>query len=189
MKNPTWTLDQPLAVTRPVTTLALGSVLFAFLTAAGAAVSFPMIPVPVTLQTLFVVLSGAVLGPVFGPLSQILYLTAGVAGMPVFAGGAAGPGVIAGPTGGYLVGFVIAAWVAGLTTRAGASWLRLGFGLLLAHAVIFLFGASHLRLFLGSSWENAFRLGVAPFLPGMLVKTGLAAASLRGRRLLGWFRP
>ena len=86
-------LDQPLALSRSHGTLALGSLLFAALTALGAVVAFPLpfSPVPITLQTLFVILAGAMLGPVYGPVSQLMYVMAGVAGMPVFAGGAAGP--------------------------------------------------------------------------------------------------
>jgi biotin transport system substrate-specific component len=183
------TLSRPFAVTRSLPAMALGSLLFAVLTAASSAVAFPLAfsPVPITLQTLVVILSGAMLGPLWGPVSQILYLGAGTTGMPVFAGGAGGPGVLAGPTGGYLIGFVIAAWTAGLFLRPGASWLRITAGLLLAHVVVFLFGVSHLMVFIGSDVGHALDLGVIPFLPGMVFKTAVAAAILR-RRTLGWFR-
>lgn len=190
MKTATWTAQNSFAGTRPGIVMALGSLLFAVLTAAGAAVAFPLpfSPVPVTLQTFFVVLSGAVLGPVWGPLSQLLYIGAGVSGMPVFAGGTAGAGVLAGPTGGYLVGFVIASWLAGFFTRPGASWTRLLAGLLAAHAAIFLCGVSHLMLFAGRSAALAVQLGFVPFLPGLVVKTLAAAGALRSRRAAGWFR-
>lgn len=190
MKAADWTLDHPFAVRCHWPVMALGSALFAALTAVGAAVAFPLAfsPVPVTLQTFFVVLAGAVLGPVWGPVSQLAYLAAGVSGLPVFAGGLAGPGALLGPTGGYLVGFVLGAWTAGLLTRAGSSWPRLTFGLLAAHAVIFLFGTSHLVVFVGSAWDRAFLLGVAPFLPGTVFKTAAAVALLRSRRALGFFR-
>ena len=191
MKNPALALDQPFALSRSHGTLALGSLLFAALTAAGAAVAFPLpfSPVPITLQTLFVILAGAMLGPVYGPVSQLLYVAAGVAGMPVFAGGAAGPGVLVGPTGGYLVGFVLGAWTAGLFTRPGAAWPRLLLGLLAAHAAIFAVGMAHLAVFVGNSPATAFRLGVVPFLPGMVFKTAVAAAAIRSRRLAGFLRP
>jgi biotin transport system substrate-specific component len=149
----------------------------------------PFSPVPITLQTLFVILAGVLLGPVYGPISQLLYLAAGVAGLPVFAGGVAGPGVLVGPTGGYLVGFVLGSWTAGLFTRPGSGWVRLVTGLLAAHAAIFVVGMAHLSVFVGSSLETAFRLGVVPFLPGMMFKTAVAAAAVRTRRLGGLFRP
>jgi biotin transport system substrate-specific component len=190
VKAAAWTQDRSLAGTRPGLVMALGSVLFAVLTAAGAAVAFPLpfSPVPVTLQTLFVVLSGAMLGPVWGPLSQVMYVGAGASGLPVFAGGTAGAWVLAGPTGGYLVGFVIASWVAGLLTRPGASWARLLVGLLAAHATIFLCGVSHLMLFAGRSATLAVQLGFFPYLPGLAIKTLAAAGALRTRRVAGWFR-
>jgi biotin transport system substrate-specific component len=169
--------------------MALGSLLFALMTAAGAATSFPLpfSPVPVTLQTLAVVLAGAVLGPVWGPISQILYIGTGVSGIPVFAEGLSGPGVLAGPTGGYLVGFVISAWVAGLLTRPGASWPRLLIGLTAAHTAVFACGVSHLMLFTGGSSILALELGFVPFLPGLAVKT-LAGIGLLRSRKPGWFR-
>jgi biotin transport system substrate-specific component len=142
----------------------------------------------VTLQTLFVVLAGAVLGPLWGPLSQVLYVGAGVLGFPVFAGGTAGLGVLAGPTGGYLAGFVAGAWVAGLLTRPGASWPRLLLGFAVAHAAVFVCGLSHLMLFTGRSPETAVQLGLLPFLPGLAVKLAASVGLLRSRRLTGWFR-
>jgi len=186
-----WTVARPLARTRPAGAMALATLLFAALTAVGAALSFPLpfSPVPVTLQTLAAVLAGAVLGPVWGPVSQILYVGAGIAGMPVFAGGAAGPGVLAGPTGGYLAGFVIGAWVAGLLTRSGASWIRLALGLLAAHLAIFACGLSQLMIFTGHSARVAVELGFLPFVPGLAVKILAGTGLLRSRRVTGWFRP
>jgi len=186
----TWILESPLTRTRSVWALGLGSLLFAAVTALGAAASFPLpfSPVPVTLQTFAVVLAGAMLGPIWGPISQVLYIGAGISGMPVFAGGLAGPGVLAGPTGGYLVGFVVAAWLAGLVTRPGVSWPRLLLGLGAAHIAVFVCGVSQLMLFTGQSPRLAIELGVLPFLPGLLVKVLAGAGLLRSRRLTGWFR-
>ena len=87
--------------------------LFAALTAIGAWISIPIPPVPFTFQVLFVLLAGAVLGSARGGLSQIVYVLLGVIGLPVFAGGASGPGVLFGPTGGYIFGFIVAAFVVG----------------------------------------------------------------------------
>jgi biotin transport system substrate-specific component len=186
-----WVLDRPLAVARPAWTMALGSLLFAVLTAVGGAVAFPLpfSPVPVTLQTFFTVLAGATLGPVWGAASQITYVMAGIAGMPVFAGGTAGPGVLLGPTGGYLVGFVLAAWIAGMLVRPGGSWPRLVAGLTLAHLVVFVFGLSQLLLYTGRSLPEAVMLGFVPFLGGTVLKIAGAAGILRARRGTGWFRP
>jgi len=80
--------------------------LFGALTAMGALISIPLQPVPVTLQTLFLYLAGSLLGGGLGALSQTVYIMLGVIGLPVFSGGKAGLGVLMGPTGGYLVGFV-----------------------------------------------------------------------------------
>jgi len=175
---------------RPLWAKSLGALLFAALTAAGAVVTIPLFfsPVPVTLQTLAVVLAGAVLGPVWGPVSQILYVGAGASGLPIFAGGTGGPGVLVGPTGGYLVGFVISAWLAGLLTRPGAGWVRLLVGLVLAQASVFVYGVPHLMLVTGISLPLALKLGAVPFLPGLGIKTLMAAGALRSKTPLGWFR-
>lgn len=190
MRAGAWVLDRPLTVTRPAGAMALGSLFFAVLTAVGAAVSVPLpfSPVPITMQTFFVVLAGAVLGPVWGPVSQMTYVMAGLAGLPVFAGGTAGPGILAGATGGYLIGFVPAAWLAGLLVRPGSSWIRLIAGLTAAHAVVFVCGLSQLSLFTGRSLAAAVQLGLLPFVSGTVLKVTAAAALLRSRKATGWFR-
>lgn len=88
--------------------------LFAALTAGGAWISIPIPPVPVVLSNLVATLSGVVLGPIWGGLAVALYLVLGALGLPVFAGGSGGVGVFAGPTGGFLIGFLLSAVVAGL---------------------------------------------------------------------------
>lgn len=90
---------------------------FAALTFAGARIVIPTLPVPMTLQTSFVLLAGALLGPRLGALSQLVYLAVGALGAPVFAAGG-GWGYFAGPTGGYLVGFPLGAWLCGLVVHA-----------------------------------------------------------------------
>src|SRR3989338_3067524 len=89
--------------------------LFAAFTAAVAwfRIPLPFTPVPITLQTLAVLLSGAMLGPYYGALSMIIYLALGAIGLPVFAGGSSGIGALLGPTGGYLLSYPIAAFVIG----------------------------------------------------------------------------
>src|SRR3989344_6465707 len=90
--------------------------LFAALTGAVAwfKIPLPFTPVPITLQTLMVLLSGAMLGPYYGTLSMIIYLILGVIGLPVFAGGSSGVAALFGPTGGYLFSYPVAAFVVGL---------------------------------------------------------------------------
>ena len=87
--------------------------LMAALTAVSAYVTLPIGPVPITMQTCFVLLSGAVLGSRWGAGSQIVYVCLGLAGIPVFAGGMSGPGVVLSPTFGYIAGFVLAAFLTG----------------------------------------------------------------------------
>jgi Uncharacterized conserved protein len=87
--------------------------LFAALTAVGGFISIPLYPVPLTLQTLFTLLAAMILGSVMGASSQIIYVLLGVIGLPVFAGFKAGIGILFGPTGGFLLGFIISAYIIG----------------------------------------------------------------------------
>ena len=169
---------------------ALAVLVFAAATALGAYVSVPITGtvVPVTLQTLFVILSGLLLGPWLGAASQATYIIAGLLGAPVFVGGL-GPLALAGPTGGYLLAFPVGAWLAGRLAgppRPGV-WplLRVGLAAGLGSAVILLSGAARLSL-LGGGPGRALLLGVLPFLAGDGVKLCLAllaAGRLRSRTL------
>ncbi len=105
---------------RPGTHAILACV-FAALVGVGAFISIPLpfTPIPIGLQTLFVLLTGLVLGPLWGASAIVLYLLVGLLGLPVFAAGTGGPAHLAGPTGGYLLGFLPAAVVAGLIARPG----------------------------------------------------------------------
>lgn len=146
--------------------------------AASAQVAVPMWPVPATLQTLVVLLLGALGGPAFGLASVGAYLAQGAAGLPFFAGGAAGPAVLVGPTAGYLAGFLLAAWMAGFARGAGL-W-RAGAVLLAAHLVLFIPGVGWLAGFIGTA--RAVEAGFLVFLPGTLLKTAAALALLRALR-------
>jgi biotin transport system substrate-specific component len=161
-----------------------GVALLALLTALGAHIRIPLEPVPITLQTLFVLLAGAVAGPALGALSQGLCLAGGVPGVPLLAGSVAGLAVLSGPTGGYLVGFVAAAWFVGrfIGRRPGFGWRVFVFGT--GSALILALGVLHLALFTAADFPTALRLGFLPFVPGDAAKT-LAAASIYGsyRRL------
>lgn len=166
---------------------------FAVATALGAQVFVPLpfTPVPMTLQTAFVVLAGALLGPRLGAASQLAYLAMGVAGLPVFYGGTFGLAHLLGPTGGYLLAFPVTAYVAGLVARpSGRKSLgelgRLFAGLFVASLVILAGGAAWLAAVTGDV-SGALTLAIVPFLIGDVVKVGLAALiAWRGRdRTLG----
>jgi biotin transport system substrate-specific component len=159
----------------------LAVALFALLTALGAraAVPLPGTVVPVTLQTLFVLLSGALLGPASGAASQLAYLAAGMAGLPAFAAGG-GPAYLFGPTGGYLLAFPAAAAAAGLIagkgpTRGLAAFVWLAVGLFLASLIVFAGGVAQLAVLTGDP-GRAIQVGVVPFLVGDVVKVCVAAA-------------
>jgi biotin transport system substrate-specific component len=153
------------------------ALLGSWLLAASAQVTVPMWPVPATLQSLVVLLLGALGGPAMGVAAVGAYLAQGAAGLPFFAGGAGGPAVLMGPTAGYLLGFLAAAWLAGF---ARGAWWRQGAVLLAAHLLLFVPGVAWLAGFIG--WERALQVGFLVFIPGTLVKTGLALALVKAIR-------
>jgi biotin transport system substrate-specific component len=172
---------------------ALAVVAFAVMTglSAYAEVRLPGIPVPVTLQTLFVSLAGLMLGAQLGAVAMAMYVTAGAAGLPVFAGGALGLPYLFGPTGGYLLAFPLAAYVTGaLAARVPADGnalnvVRLWVAVLLGTLVVFAGGAAQLAALIGDP-VRAVQLGVLPFLVGDVVKVSAAvliAGRLRSRSL------
>lgn len=176
------TLAVPAASARSArrTLQVLAVLLFAALTAVGARAAVPMpgTAVPVTLQTLFVLLAGSLLGARLGAASQIAYLAAGVAGLPVFAAGA-GAAYLFGPTGGYLLAFpavaAAAGWIAARGPSAGVARLAwLGAGLFAASLLVFVGGAAQLAILTGDL-ARAIQLGVLPFLVGDVVKVAVAA--------------
>jgi biotin transport system substrate-specific component len=134
------TLDRSAVLRRAGTDVAAATA-FAALTALGARVQvhLPFTPVPVTGQVFCVLLAGAVLGPRLGFVSMVEYLAAGAAGLPVFAYGG-GPAALLGPTGGYLIGFPLAAAVVGALACRGAGW-KVFVGCMCGIAIIHVFGA------------------------------------------------
>ena len=151
--------------------------MFGALTAIGAYIIIPLPPVPITLQTLFLNLSGALLGGYLGALSQVVYILLGIIGLPVFAGGKAGLGVLLGPTGGYLFGFVLGAFIVGkliaVKRKPGMIWTVSA--MLVGMVVIYCLGILQLTLVARLSVEKAVAVGALPFLPGDIVKSVLAA--------------
>ena len=153
---------------------------FIILAALGAHIRMPLpfTPVPVTLQTFFVLLSGAVLGKKWGAASQMSYLFLGALGMPIFSAGKAGAAWLFGPTGGYIIGFVVTSWLAGkmIQERGGSNMTRIVFAMVIASlAGIYLFGLLGLSLFLRCNLARAMALGFLPFLPGDTIKIIAAA--------------
>jgi len=144
---------------------------------AQVAVHTPWTPVPFTLQTMVVLLLGAGLGSARGLASMVLYLLAGVAGLPWFAGYGHGWG---GPSFGYLIGFVLAATLAGVLAERRADRRVPGMLalMLLGNVVIYAVGATWLALSLHLDPAHAFALGVRPFLGSDAVKIGFAALAL-----------
>ena len=156
-------------------------VLFSGFVALTAQIKIPLWPIPFTLQTLGVLLTGVVLGSRRGALSIALYLGEGAIGLPVFAGGAFGVPYMLGATGGYLIGFVAAAWLVGALAERG--WDRrfssAALAMVLGNVVIYALGVAWLAVVLGDV-QKAIMGGVVPFLLGDLAKIALAAVVLPG---------
>ena len=161
--------------------------------AASALISVPFYPVPMTMQTLAVLVVGGLLGPRLGVAAIAGYLALGLTGLPLFHGGLGGAAVLAGPTGGYLIGFVPAAFLMGLAGRwadrrsAGRlSILRrlsvLAAGALLAEVAVYTLGLPWLALVTGMGAGRVVATGLLPFVLGDLLKVTVAAAMVHGGR-------
>lgn len=159
----------------PALKFAVPLLLGVALLAASARVQIPFWPVPMTLQTLAVLIIGAACGARLGAATVLAYIAAGTAGLPVFAGGA-GPAYLFGPTGGYLAGFVAAAWIVGhFADRGhGRSMMKALIVLAAADAAIFAIGVGWLAAAIG--FEAAATAGLVPFIPAEMLKIALAAA-------------
>lgn len=161
---------------RDLLLIVLGALLVAAL--AQVIIPLPFTPVPITGQTLAVLLVGAALGSKRGLAALSMYSLMGLSGLPVFAGRAAGIAYSLGPTLGYLVGFLVAAYVVGLLAEQGLERsVRTSLVPFLAGTlVIYLFGAGWLAVQFGI--EKVLTLGVLPFLVGDAIKLVLAALAL-----------
>ena len=157
--------------------------LFSAFVGLTAQVEIPLWPVPLTLQTLGVLFTGAVLGSRRGALALVLYLAEGAAGLPIFAGGASGVAHLLGPTGGYLAGFVVAAGVVGWLAERGWDrrlvWTALA--MLVGNVIIYALGVAWLAVYLGDL-QTAVVKGALIFVPGDLIKIVVATLALPG----GW---
>lgn len=168
---------------RAAATLAL-MMGFAILTALAAQIRIvlPGTPVPITGQTFAVLITGAVLGSWAGAGSQMIYVTLGLVGLPVYAGGNGGFDYATGATLGYLVGFIAAAWVIGRLSERGQDrnvWSAVP-AFLTGNAVIYLFGVTWLWWSVEaiSTMQEAIVAGFVPFVIGDLLKIALAGALL-----------
>jgi len=179
-----WQLSPTDDVIRKVALWILPVFIFTALTALGAQIAIPVpgSPVPVTLQTLFVLLSGGWLGATRGALSQFLYVLIGALGMPVFAGHTAGFSVLMGPTAGYLIGFMLASLSVGLWTKGQKSLGRQMIRLWLSGSLV-IFGCGLLNLVYVHSipWSKALEIGFYPYIIGDVLKILFAASILKFR--------
>jgi biotin transport system substrate-specific component len=148
----------------------------------GAQVSVPMLPVPMTLQTLAVVLVGLTAGSRLGAAAVLAYLAQGAAGLPVFAGGTFGPAVLVGPTAGFLWGFVGMAFLAGLAAERGLARGLVGTFLSVAALSVLLYvpGVLWLTAATPLNLSGAAARGMIPFLAGDAVKAAIAALAVTG---------
>lgn len=186
----TWAVHEPVEDRRVVTALGVVAAVAATTLGAYVAVPLPWTPVPMTLQPLFVLLAGALLGPWVGAGAMAAYLAVGAAGMPVFSMGGAGIPWLLGPTGGYLAAFPAAAFVTGmLAGREGRHPVALFLAFAAGVLMLYVGGVSRLWVLTGEGFGGLLALGVTPFLAGDLVKVLLGVAAVRLWRRLPADRP
>ena len=173
-------LGRSRGLARTAALVALGSLLIT----ASAKVQMPLLPVPATMQSLVVLLVGAAYGSRLGAAAVLAYLAQGMAGLPVFAGTGAGPAYMAGPTGGYLLGFLLAATCTGWLAERG--WTRSLAGvaaiMCFGHVLMLASGVAWLAVLFGGS--KAVAVGLTPFLAGTLAKAALGTALVAAVRPL-----
>ncbi|MDO8849010.1 MAG: biotin transporter BioY [Coriobacteriia bacterium] len=177
---------------RTRTRLFLRAALVAALVAAGALIAVPIGPVPVTLQVLVIAVAVLVLTPAEALLALVAYLAVGAMGAPVFSGGTGGVGVLVGPTGGFLLGFLAGAPAGALvrTALAGAArrprpWLADVLALLTFIVVTYGMGWAYFAVVTGRTAADAFAVAVAPFVVIDLLKCAAAWAVARAVRAAG----
>jgi len=160
--------------------------LFTSLTAVGGIMSIPIGPISITLQTLFVILAGLILGAKLGALSQITYVLLGLVGLPIFSGGNGGLGSIVRPSFGFLIGYIVAAYVIGKLTEKNKSLSRIICSVILGSFIIYLIGVPYFYFiytsYLGKSinFYKAMQYACIPFIPGDIIKA-VVAITLAGQ--------
>lgn len=172
LANQIWQPTQSLFSVRNLALAVIGSLFVAI----AAQINIPMVPVPMTLQTLAVLSIGAAFGARLGAATLALYAVEGAAGLPVFAQMKAGAAIISGPTGGYIVGFILAAALVGYLAEKG--WSRdipkMVMAALLGAIVLYIPGLVWLHQF-ANGWSQTFEWGITPFILGDVVKAVIAA--------------
>ncbi|TQL47767.1 biotin transport system substrate-specific component [Homoserinimonas aerilata] len=161
----------------------------AALTAVAAQLAIPLQPVPITMQTLAVLLVGSTLGATRGALSMVLYAVLGLVGLPVYSDATSGPAVLFGSTGGYIVGFIFAAALIGWLAQRNWDKKFLGAALsfLGGTVVTFVFGLAGLALVSGAGLEQVLQWGLYPFILGGVIKAAIAAAIIPSTwKLASW---
>lgn len=161
----------------------IGVVFFVLATAFGAYIRIPVpgTPVPITLQTLFVALSGAVLGKKLGLFSQAAYLFFGVVGLPIFQGYGFGALHLFGSTGGYLIGFMAASFIVGkMLEKDNLNPYKIAASFIAGNVVLYGLGVAWLVVLYRISFLHAITIGLIPFLTAEAVKIFAAALIYRG---------
>lgn len=159
--------------------MILLTALFTALIAAGTFIKIPMIPVSMTLQTLFVFLTGLLLPPGHAFLSVLVFIILGLIGLPIFTSGG-GIGALLSPTGGFILGFAVAAFTgAMMARRKHGSFMYNILVCLVMEALTYLIGLPWLKIYLSTSWAKALTVGLVPFLIGDAVKILVAAGAAK----------
>jgi biotin transport system substrate-specific component len=163
------------------------TVFFTALTVAGAHIAFPIGPIPISMQNFFILLSGLVLGHVMGSAAVGLYLFTGILNFPVFALGGGGIARFTGPAGGYFIGYLLAAFTAGLIAgrprtdiSVKTSQTRIIIAVIAALLVIYVPGLIWFKIRMNFDWEKTFLKGFVPFIIGDTLK-GIAAVLIAPR--------
>lgn len=177
LANQIWQPTTSLFSIRNLVLAIIGSLIVA----AAAQINIPMVPVPMTLQTLAVLSIGAAFGARLGAATLALYALEGAAGLPVFAQMKAGAGIIAGPSGGYIIGFILAAAVVGYLAEKGWShnFVKMIAASLLGAIVLYIPGLVWLHQF-ANGWAQTFEWGITPFIYGDILKAVIAALGFQG---------
>lgn len=165
------------------TKLAIYTALFIALISVGAFIAIPIGPVPIVLQNMFVLLTGLILPPAWAAGCLVIYLLMGFAGLPIFAGGTSGIGKVLGPTGGYLIAYLPAAFIVSIISSSSTkrSIARDSVAVLIGTIIIYVVGIPWLKCVLGLTWGKTLAVGFYPFIIGVIIK--MIAAVLIAKKL------